>query len=191
MADEQNPNRDPADEPAESDAPISDEALAAEAESARMESMPAPAASTYDDSGDGGDDDEREAARRQRDREEGIRIIGLEKYTPAVFFAGAVALYWVLDKLITSVWARVGDPKAGIVTTVSLIGAALIALYLYRRDDSRGWVTDVAAELSKCTWPSREETSSATVVVIVTSIVAAITLGLFDTIWTALMAQIF
>ena len=44
---------------------------------------------------------------------------------------------------------------------------------------------EVAGELSKVTWPSRPETWRNTVVVIVTSIIAAAYLFLFDSVWSA------
>ena len=42
---------------------------------------------------------------------------------------------------------------------------------------------EVVVELSKVTWPTREETGSATVVVIVTVIICAAFLGAFDAVW--------
>jgi preprotein translocase subunit SecE len=46
-------------------------------------------------------------------------------------------------------------------------------------------VHGVSEELSKVTWPTRKETSSSTIVVIVTSIVAGLVLFLFDSVWAA------
>jgi len=45
------------------------------------------------------------------------------------------------------------------------------------------WALEVANELKKVTWPSWEETKMSTVVVIITSIIVAIILGLFDALW--------
>ena len=38
-------------------------------------------------------------------------------------------------------------------------------------------------ELARVTWPSREETGNATVVVIVTVLVCSVYLGVFDAFW--------
>jgi len=50
---------------------------------------------------------------------------------------------------------------------------------------------EVTNELRKVTWPTRKETQAATLVVIVTVIVAAIFLGLFDAIWSWLTSLIY
>ena len=42
---------------------------------------------------------------------------------------------------------------------------------------------EVVEELSKVTWPSREETGNATVVVIVTTLICSAFLGAFDAVW--------
>lgn len=42
---------------------------------------------------------------------------------------------------------------------------------------------EVVDELSKVTWPSREETGNATVVVIVTVLISSVYLGAFDAVW--------
>ncbi|MCC6810654.1 MAG: preprotein translocase subunit SecE [Deltaproteobacteria bacterium] len=43
---------------------------------------------------------------------------------------------------------------------------------------------EVALELSKVTWPSRQETWAATVVVIATVAISAAYLGVFDAVWS-------
>jgi preprotein translocase subunit SecE len=45
-------------------------------------------------------------------------------------------------------------------------------------------VTDVVLELSKVTWPTRKETYASTIVVIVTSLIAAAVVGAFDFVWS-------
>ena len=42
---------------------------------------------------------------------------------------------------------------------------------------------EIADELSKVSWPTREETSNATVVVLATVVICAVYLGLFDAVW--------
>jgi len=42
---------------------------------------------------------------------------------------------------------------------------------------------EVVDELSKVSWPSRQETGSATIVVIVTVVVCSLYLGIFDAVW--------
>jgi len=42
---------------------------------------------------------------------------------------------------------------------------------------------EVVDELSKVTWPERDDTMSATVVVIITVVICSLYLGLFDAVW--------
>ncbi len=67
-----------------------------------------------------------------------------------------------------------------------LLGAAAAVLttaVLYQLPASRTWLGEVTDELSRVSWPSREETSHATVVVVVCVVVSALFLGLFDATW--------
>ena len=43
----------------------------------------------------------------------------------------------------------------------------------------------MVGELSKVTWPTRDETYYSTLVVIVTSVIAAVYTGAFDAVWSA------
>jgi len=45
-------------------------------------------------------------------------------------------------------------------------------------------VVEVTRELEKVTWPTRKETSAATVVVLVTVLISALILSGFDAIWS-------
>jgi preprotein translocase subunit SecE len=116
------------------------------------------------------------------------------KWTYLMFAVGGLLLaylltrsgFWAWEYLATSDFAGdyVGKPKellidlfgfgvAGIVTAVALRNERLVEL-----------ANEVTAELRKVTWPTREETFAATIVVIVTVIVASIFLGLFDLLWS-------
>ena len=71
-----------------------------------------------------------------------------------------------------------------------LCGIAVgVALKLNRAVNT--WGLEVANELKKVTWPSWEETKMSTVVVVVTSIIVALILGLFDALWALLSTAIY
>ena len=55
-----------------------------------------------------------------------------------------------------------------------------------RRNIDEAW-----SELKKVTWPTRKETQAATLVVVVTVIIAAMLLGLFDMVWSWLTDRIY
>ena len=64
-------------------------------------------------------------------------------------------------------------------------------LYVLRNPRITEFSNDVVSELRKVTWPSRKETQSATVVVIITTIIIAIILGAMDFVWLRLTAVIY
>jgi len=47
----------------------------------------------------------------------------------------------------------------------------------------RDWADEVAIELSRVTWPTREQVTNGTIVVIVASAVAAVYVALLDRFW--------
>ena len=85
-------------------------------------------------------------------------------------------------------WGVVDAPQFGLaeLPTSKILGTALAlvgTLTLYRVPTSRTWLGEVTDELARVNWPSREETSHATVVVVVCVLVSALFLGLFDATW--------
>jgi preprotein translocase subunit SecE len=71
-----------------------------------------------------------------------------------------------------------------------LVGiAAGVALKLNRNVNT--WALEVANELKKVTWPTWDETKLSTVVVIITSIIVAIILGLFDALWAFVSSAVY
>jgi preprotein translocase SecE subunit len=85
-------------------------------------------------------------------------------------------------------WGIADAPQFGLteLPLSKLIGtglALLTTLTLYRVPASRTWLGEVTDELGRVNWPSREETTHATVVVVVCVVVSALFLGLFDATW--------
>jgi len=71
-----------------------------------------------------------------------------------------------------------------------VIGTAVgVALKMNQRVNT--WALEVANELRKVTWPTWAETKLSTVVVIITSIIVSIVLGLFDALWGVVTAWLY
>jgi preprotein translocase subunit SecE len=66
-----------------------------------------------------------------------------------------------------------------------LIGVA-IAWYYWKEQRTRELAEEVASELSKVTWPTKDEVMSSTAVVIVTTIFSTIFFALMDRFWSFL-----
>jgi preprotein translocase subunit SecE len=123
------------------------------------------------------------------------------KWTIVMFALGGLILaylltqtgMWVWDYLSTSDFAGdyVGKPSQLWVSLVGVVlaaGGTVMALKNERLYELAG---EVVTELSKVTWPTREETFTSTIVVIVTVIVSSLFLGVFDWIWAALARFIY
>ena len=115
----------------------------------------------------------------------GKRTLGLERWVQIGYMVVALLLVWLSGNLISAIWYAFADPNEAIVTVVSVVVGLLGAVALYRYQPANQLATEIADEMSKVSWPTRKETSNSTVVVVVTSIVAALMLFMFDTIWSA------
>jgi len=123
----------------------------------------------------------------------------MSKYVKLAFvFTGILA--WVLfSKLFHSLFQLV-NPNwdrflLGQQFTVSdllglLAGAgALFAMWFNERVNVLG--LEIATELKRVTYPNWPETKTSTIVVIITTIVVSLILGLFDYIWASITSLIY
>jgi preprotein translocase subunit SecE len=114
------------------------------------------------------------------------RGLGLSRWVQYVFVIIAAFVLWLADKMITLGWQYFDEPNDVVVTVISAAIGFGVSLGLYRTEKSHRLVVDVVSELSKVSWPSRKETYASTIVVIVTSIIAAAIVGSFDFVWSAI-----
>jgi preprotein translocase SecE subunit len=77
-----------------------------------------------------------------------------------------------------------------IIQIASVAIAGILFLILYRNDNANQFMNEVMLELSRVTWPTQKETTSATIVVIIMVLISGAVLGLLDYFWTALMKMI-
>lgn len=110
--------------------------------------------------------------------------LGLFRWVQYVFVVIAALLLWFLDKTGTVIWQNFAEPPAVVITALAAVGSIAITVSLYRNERAHEMVTDVVTELSKVTWPSRKETYASTIVVIITSLIAAAIVGAFDFVWS-------
>lgn len=74
-----------------------------------------------------------------------------------------------------------------IVRGLSVLAGALVFLILYRHQQANQFMNEVMVELSRVSWPTTKETSSATFIVIVMVLISGLFLGLLDYVWTSLL----
>jgi preprotein translocase SecE subunit len=109
--------------------------------------------------------------------------MGLARWVQMAFTAFWALLLVVLDKTITIVWDKFAEPKPLAVTALAAVCAAAATVLLYKNRTVSRLANEVVGELSKVAWPSREEVRVSTIVVIVTSFIAACIVGVFDATW--------
>jgi preprotein translocase SecE subunit len=74
-----------------------------------------------------------------------------------------------------------------ILRGISVAAAGLLFLILYRHEEANQFMNEVMVELSRVTWPTHKEATSATTVVIIMVLVSGLALGLLDYVWTTLL----
>ena len=116
--------------------------------------------------------------------------MGERKYVQLMFIVGGMILAYILVMSTDWVWGYFEKPERLKVNTVGILLAAVATIWAYRHQRTQQGATETVAELRKVTWPTRKETSQATVVVIITVIIAAIFLQIFDLIWSKVTGYI-
>ncbi len=111
--------------------------------------------------------------------------LDLTRYVHILFIAGGGLAAYLAYNIINNIWVRFSpDPSFPLLFAISLVVGGGSAFYLWQQERTRQLAQEVVGELSRVTWPTRPELGAATVVVIVTSIIMSIVLGLFDFLWS-------
>ena len=106
------------------------------------------------------------------------------KWTHVMFALGGILLAWLLAKCGDWAWSYFAKPS-GFIIGVGSVGLASVLTYLaWKNEEVFELASDVTSELRKVTWPTRKETMHSTLVVIVTTIISAGLLGMFDGFWS-------
>jgi preprotein translocase subunit SecE len=131
------------------------------------------------------------AITKEQDRARPTGTLGVERWVQFAYAACAITLAWFLIKVTDATWTLLADTIDAVPEpngTIIAVGAGLVAFIAavatYRSKKVHTFVVEVCVELSKVTWPTRKETWSQTIIVIVVSIIAAIILGVFDAMWS-------
>ena len=90
------------------------------------------------------------------------------------------------DHVIIAIWEVFADSDGTIASAAAAILGIVVSAALYRNAKVNKFSFEVAEELARVKWPTREETWNQTMIVLVVSVVAAIILGVFDATWSKL-----
>jgi preprotein translocase subunit SecE len=124
--------------------------------------------------------------------------LGYQRYVYAAYMAGAMIAAFLVAKIGHAGWYKLGqwkpqfgEPKDEIVFPVAAVVGILVALYYWRKPESRQYANEVAEELSKVTWPSRKEVTNSTTVVVLTTVFATVFFALMDRFWSFITDKIY
>jgi preprotein translocase subunit SecE len=116
--------------------------------------------------------------------------LGTRRFVYAAYFAGAIAIAFLASKVIDLAWIKaqaykpaIGEPRDEIVMPVAGLMGGAAAVYYWNRTRARQLAEEVAAEMSKVTWPTRTEVTNGTIVVIVTTVLSTVFFALMDKFW--------
>lgn len=132
------------------------------------------------------------------DEEVTTGTLGIERWVQFAFIGGALAAFWMLDHIVLATWEQVADlanlsadPNPTYATAAAAILAIVGIVIAYKNPKINKFSNEVAAELSKVTWPTRKDTYAQTIVVVIVSVIAAIILGVFDAAWSSVTDLIY
>jgi preprotein translocase subunit SecE len=109
--------------------------------------------------------------------------MGPNKFVHLTFALGGILAAFVLSRTGDWVWSYFAKPNDLAINLFAILVAGGAAFAAYRNEGIFASVVDVTRELEKVSWPTRKETSAATVVVLVTVIISAVILSSFDALW--------
>jgi preprotein translocase subunit SecE len=109
-----------------------------------------------------------------------------------IYLCGAVVLFYLLQWSIDWIWGYFGSPPSEFkISLFAALVATTVGIIMYRSDKIYALANEVASELKKVTWPTAKEVRTATIVVVVMAIVAAVILFLFDAAWSLITEKVY
>lgn len=112
-----------------------------------------------------------------------------QRYVLLVFVIGAILVGVTVQAATVSAFAQFAYPDnrwLGLVhtsTAMAVGGGAVVFAGLLRSRTALTYTTEVVGELLRVTWPSREESVRAATTVVVTSLIVALMIAVFDFAW--------
>jgi len=133
---------------------------------------------------------------------------GSERYVHAAFFVTGILVAYLASKILVLGWNNLAAWPAAVRSvpqlvsyteeqrdSMGLVAGAIIGtltvVQSYRKERVRTWAGEVAAELSKVTWPTREAVLNGTIVVVVASTLGTIYIAVLDKIWGFLTTLVY
>jgi len=125
-------------------------------------------------------------------------VQGTQRYVISFLLVAGVVVWQTLALIFRSITLGFDLPDPAILgnnlplTTVLALALAIAGgFFAFRHEVANNFLNEVVTELWKVAWPDRKETQNSTVVVIVTTLVISMILGVFDLVWGKLTGFIY
>ena len=175
---------------------------AEEAEESADEAEERTSADEIEASGSDSDSDE-EAEDDERDGETPANVGAPLKYVHAAFFSSGILIAYLSSKLLAMIWNELAewptatravpqllryaeDDRGNITLAIGAVIGIVAVIQTYRKETIRRWADEVAGELAKVTWPTRDIVTNGTIVVVIASFIATAYVGILDRLWSFL-----
>jgi preprotein translocase subunit SecE len=124
--------------------------------------------------------------------------LGTSRFVFATFFGGGILIAFMATKIGGAIWhalgrkwPTVGEPRDEWLYPIAIALGIAVPLYFFRRPDARQYAEEVAEELAQVTWPSKEEVTNSTVIVVVTTLASTVFFALLDQFWRFVTDKIY
>ncbi len=105
--------------------------------------------------------------------------LGVQKYLYTSYFVGGIFVAWFVFNAVDRLW----EGHDAIATIIGVVSGLLAVTFAWRNEGFRSLSREVIDELAAVTWPTRQETQTATSIVLTTAIVASLGIFLMDRFW--------
>lgn len=103
--------------------------------------------------------------------------LGLQKYLLFGYMVTGFLVAYLTHNIVERIW---GEGHDGPVTAIAAVAGIASVVFIVRNQRIKTLAQETIDELAKVSWPSRQETYNASVVVFITSIGAAALIFLLD-----------
>lgn len=115
----------------------------------------------------------------QPERIGGSLQLGVQKYLYTGYFVAGCVVAFLVSHATEAAWAGHENAANGIGIVAGLAGV----IFAWKNVRLRTLAMETIEELAAVTWPSKDETTTATIVVLATAVTASVVIFLMDRFW--------
>jgi len=115
----------------------------------------------------------------QPERIGGSLQLGVQKYLYTGYFVAACVVAFLTSHLVEAVWPG----HENIASEIGVVVGIVVMVIAWKNIRLRTLAMETIEELAAVTWPTKDETSTATVVVLATTVVASVVIFAMDRFW--------